>query len=93
MILSLLEATDQKNTNILGSTYNTKCSNVLTHFWMRVLISLLAGVMCQVCVLFVVWDHVWVAPINVVNFVAVVIIFVDTYVGLLPHILVWIYQL
>ena len=49
--------------------------------------------MCPLCMLFVVLHHIWVAPIYAVNFVAAVLFFVDTYVGLLTHILAWGYQL
>ena len=37
--------------------------------------------------------HIWVARIYVVNVMAAVIICADIYVGLLPHILEWSYQL
>ena len=60
---------------------------------MRIFLSLLVGVMCPVCVSFVALPQIWVTFIHVVNVVADGLFFVDTYIGLLPHILEWIYQL
>ena len=37
--------------------------------------------------------HIWVAHIYVVNVVASVLVCVDIYVGMVPHIPEWIYQL
>ena len=47
----------------------------------------------QVCVPFVVYHHIWVPPIYAANFVSTVLLYVDIYVGLMPHILAWRYQL
>ena len=42
---------------------------------------------------FFVLPHSWVAPIYAVNVAAAVLVFVDIYVVLLPHILSWSYSL
>ena len=49
--------------------------------------------MCPVCMLFVVLPYIWVTPICVVNVVANMMFCVVKYIGLMSHILVWIYQL
>ena len=49
--------------------------------------------MCPVCVTLVVWPHIRVAPIYLVIVVATVLLYVDTYVGLLSHILEWSYKM
>ena len=59
---------------------------------MRVFLPLVSGVMCTVHVQFAVSPHSWVAPIYEVNVFAAVLFCVDNYVGLIPHILAWIYQ-
>ena len=56
-------------------------------------ITLEVGVICPVCLPFFDWPHIWIDPIYVVNVVAVVLFCVDTYIGLLSHILAWSYQL
>ena len=60
---------------------------------MQVFIPLLVWIMCPVLVPFVVCLHIWVSPTYVVNIVAAVPMYVDTYVGLLTNILAWRYQL
>ena len=47
--------------------------------------------MCHLCVLFVVLPRSWVAPIYAVNVVADVLVYVDIYVVMLPHIMAWSY--
>ena len=60
---------------------------------MRVSLPLLLVLMFPLRVEFFVFTHIWVTPIYVVNIVAAVLVYVDIYVGLLPHILAWRYQL
>ena len=60
---------------------------------MQVFLTLVVGVVCSVYVTFVVWDHRWVTLIYVVNVVADVLVCVDIYVGLIPHISAWSYQM
>ena len=60
---------------------------------MQVYLPLVVGVMYPLHVLFVVLQHIWVVTIHVVNVVTAVLICVDIYVGLLPHIPEWSYQL
>ena len=60
---------------------------------MRVSLPLLLVLMFPLRVEFFVFTHIWVTPIYVVNIVATVLVYVDIYVGLLPHILVWNYPL
>ena len=56
-------------------------------------LTLVAGVMCPLHVSFVVLTHRWVSPIYAVNVVATLMVCVDIYVVLLPHILAWNYTL
>ena len=49
--------------------------------------------MCPLCVTFVVLTHIWVPTIYVVNFVTSLLVCVEIYVGMLPHILAWSYKL
>ena len=58
-------------------------------FWMRFSLTLEIGVICPPRVPFFVLPCIWVAPICVVNVVTRVLV----YVGLMPHILEWSYQL
>ena len=60
---------------------------------MRFFLPLLVGLMCPVCVPFFVWPHIWVSTIYVVNVFVAVLLYVDNYVGLMPHIMEWKYQL
>ena len=67
---------------------------MLTQFFgCGVYITLVVGVICQVHAKFVVWTHIGVSTIHVGNVVAAVLLYVDTFVGLMKHILEWIYQL
>ena len=93
LILYCLEEIDPKATRIIGSTSFKYYINVPTFFWMQFYYSF--GSMGDVSSLLAIcsWTHIWVATIYVVNVVADVLFCVDTYVGLLPHILSWIYQL
>ena len=43
--------------------------------------------MCPICVQFIVWHHRWVDPIDVVHVVIAMLLYVDTCVQILPHIL------
>ena len=87
-----LLAMEPKVTNIVDSTDLAQYRNVPKTNWMQVFLWLVVGIMCPVHVPFVVWDHRWVASIGVVNFVADVMLYVYTCVGLLPHILAWKYK-
>ena len=60
---------------------------------MQFYLPLVVGVMFPLRVTFVVFPHICVDPIYMVNIVAAVQICVHIYVGLLPHILEWSYQL
>ena len=53
---------------------------------MRISLPSLAGVMCTLCVPFVVFPHIWVAPVYAVNVVATVMVCVNIYVVILTHI-------
>ena len=49
--------------------------------------------MFTVCVPFVVSPHIYVDPIYAMDVVAAVLFCVDYYIGMLPNILIWTYQL
>ena len=74
---------DPKDTRSMGSTPLSQYSNVPTIFGCGIFLPLVVGVMCPVLVTFVVFPHIWVAPIYVLNIFVAVIFCVDTYVGLL----------
>ena len=93
LILYWLEEIYPKATRIIGSTSLKYYINVPTFFWMQFYYSF--GSMGDVSSLLAIcsWTHIWVATIYVENVVADVLFCVGTYVGLLPHILSWSYQL
>ena len=62
-------------------------------FWMWVFSSFVVGVMCPFFISFFDSPHSGFAPIYVVIVVDAALFPVDTYVGLLTHILEWRYQL